>query len=379
MKNIVILGATGSIGTQTLDVVRRLPDQLRVVGLSAYKNLDLLRSQAAEFNVPESRLAYGENGNLVNLATQPNADLIVVAIAGAVGTEATLAALEHGKDVALATKEVLVAAGQIVTAAAAKSGAKILPIDSEHSAVFQCLQGSQKESLSRIWLTASGGPFREWSKEEIQNATLQDALNHPTWPSMGQKITIDSATLMNKGLETIEAHWLFEIPIDRIEVIIHPQSIVHSLVEFADSAILAQLGLPDMRLPIEYALMYPRRIDAGLPKMNVTELSNLTFAKPDRDRFPSLDLANRAGAVAGSLPAVLNAANEAAVSLFLAKQITFLAIMTLVERVMDAHTPFEQPTLDQITQSDTWARIKVNTLFAQDSSLHWKEYSSALN
>ncbi len=360
MKSIVILGATGSIGTQTLDVVHRLPDFLRVVGLSAYRNETLLRQQAAQFGVASGNLAWGDAADLVRLATLPEADLVVVSVAGAVGTAATVAALYAGKDVALATKEVLVAAGEIVTAAARKSGAKLLPIDSEHSAIFQCLQGQKPEYVSKLWLTASGGPFREWPAERLATATLADALNHPTWPSMGRKITVDSATLMNKALETIEACWLFDVPIDKVGVVVHPQSVIHSLVELCDGSLLAQLGLPDMRVPIEVALLYPERANFGAPRFDLlTQKTPLTFEAPDEARFPSLSLARRAAEVGGTLPAVMNGANEAAVAGFLDGKTAFPQIMGLTERVMDAHTVQPSPTLTQITRADEWARQTV--------------------
>ena len=364
MKNIVILGATGSIGTQTLDVARRLPDFLRVVGLSAYRSEALLREQAAQFGVPPDHLAWGEHADLVRLATLPEADLVVVSVAGAVGTAATIAALDAGKDVALATKEVLVAAGELVTAAARKIGAKLLPIDSEHSAIFQCLQGQKPEFVSKLWLTASGGPFREWPMERIQSATLADALNHPTWPSMGRKITVDSATLMNKALETIEACWLFDVPMEKVGVVVHPQSVIHSLVELCDGSLLAQLGLPDMRVPIEVALLYPERADFGAPKFDLlTQKTPLTFEAPDEVRFPSLSLARRAAAIGGTLPAVMNGANEAAVAGFLSGKMPFGEIMGLVERVMGFHAVQPSPTLAQIMAADEWARQQARQLW----------------
>jgi 1-deoxy-D-xylulose-5-phosphate reductoisomerase len=360
LKRIVILGATGSIGTQTLDVIRRLPERLRVVGLSAHRNEALLRKQAREFDVQTSALEWGEQADLVRLAQQSDADLVVVAVAGAVGTRATIAALEAGKDVALATKEVLVAAGALVMAAARANGVRVLPIDSEHSAVFQCLQNSKTEEVAKIWLTASGGPFRDWSQERIAQATLANALCHPTWPTMGRKITVDSATLMNKGLETIEAHWLFDVPMDHVSVIVHPQSVVHSLVEFRDGSLLAQLGLPDMRLPIEYALLYPERLDAGLPRLDLTQLGTpLTFEAPDAQRFPCLALAQWAAQAGGTAPAVLNAANEAAVGLFLEEKIRFADIPILIEHTLDAHVPMMAPSLDAISDADAWARCHV--------------------
>ncbi len=360
MKRIVILGATGSIGTQTLDVVRRLPERLRVVGLSAHRNKELLARQARELDVPVSALEVGDGADLVRLARLGNADLVVVAVAGAVGTRAAIAALEAGKDVALATKEVLVAAGELVMAAARANGVRVLPIDSEHSAVFQCLQGGRAAEVAKIWLTASGGPFREWSRERIARATLADALKHPTWPTMGRKITVDSATLMNKGLETIEARWLFDTPMDRVAVIVHPQSVIHSLVEFRDGSVLAQLGLPDMRLPIEYALLFPERLDAGLPRLDMTQLGTpLTFEAPDEGRFPCLALARHAAEVGGTMPAVLNAANEAAVGLFLEERARFVDIPALIEQTMDAHSPLPASSLEQITDADAWARCYV--------------------
>ncbi|MCW3062582.1 MAG: 1-deoxy-D-xylulose 5-phosphate reductoisomerase [Capsulimonas sp.] len=372
IKKLVILGSTGSIGTQTLDIVRRLPDRLQVVALSGHRNVELLKQQAEEFGVAPEWIESGDNADLERLATYPDADVVVVSVAGAVGTRATVAALRQGKDIALATKEVLVAAGEIVTRTARESGARLLPIDSEHSAIFQCLQGAPENSIAKILLTASGGPFREWSKERMQSVTLADALNHPTWPSMGRKITIDSATLMNKGLETIEARWLFDIPIDQVEVLVHPQSVVHSLVEYHDGAVIAQLGLPDMRLPIQYALLYPERVDSGLPRMDMTQLTKpLTFEAPDMDRFPSLLLARQASDAGGALPAVLNAANEAAVAQFLDAKITFPAIMTLVERTMHSHHPLEAPDLDQIAAADQWARLTVARLIDEDPSLQW--------
>ena len=360
LKNIVILGTTGSIGTQTLDVVQRLPDFLRVVGLSAYRNETLLQEQAQKFGISPANLEWGDAANLVRLATLPEADLVVVSVAGAVGTAATIAALEAGKDVALATKEVLVAAGELVTAAAKRSGAKLLTIDSEHSAIFQCLQGQNPRFVEKLWLTASGGPFREWSAERMATATVAETLNHPTWPSMGRKITIDSATLMNKALETIEAKWLFDVPIDKVGVVIHPQSVIHSLVELCDGSLLAQLGVPDMRVPIEVALLYPERADFGAPKFDLlAQTKPLTFEAPDESRFPSLGLARRAALAGGTLPAAMNGANEAAVAAFLDGKIAFPQIMGLTEKVMDAHTVQVSPTLSQITEADTWARQSV--------------------
>ena len=371
MKRVVILGATGSIGTQTLDVIRRLPDFLQVIGLSAHRNADLLREQAREFGVSQESLEFGDNADLTRLAALPDADIVVIAVAGAIGTEATIAALRAGKDVALATKEVLVAAGEIVMAAVRESEKRILPIDSEHSSIFQCLQGHKPEHVHRLWLTASGGPFREWTTAQMAQATVEDASHHPTWPNMGRKITIDSATLINKALEMIEARWLFDIPTERVGVVIHPQSVIHSLVELVDGSLLAQLGLPDMRVPIEYALLYPDRADLGVARFNLlAQEVGLTFAPPDEAKFPSLGLARRASLEGGTQPAVMNAANEAAVAFFLDNCITFPAITALIQRVMDAHTVSLHPTLEQITRADQWARKTTETLIAEDRSLH---------
>jgi len=361
LKRIVILGSTGSIGTQTLDVVRRLPEQLQVVGLSAYRNKILLRKQAQEFGLTDDALALGDGPQLARLATLAQADMVVVAIAGFAGTQVTLAALNAGKDVALATKEVLVAAGEIVMQAARDNNCRILPIDSEHSAIFQCLAGNSPASIANLWITASGGPFRgaEWTRERMAQATVAEALHHPTWPDMGRMILTYSATLMNKALEMIEARWLFDVPVEQVHVVIHPQSIVHSLVEFRDGVILAQLGLPDMRLPIEYALLYPERADAQLPRLNPLTLGTLTFEKPDEHRFPALGYARHAAQVGGTMPAVLNAANEEAVQMFLSNDIMFGEITDMVARAMDAHQALCMPTLAQISDADDWARRSV--------------------
>jgi len=367
LKRIVVLGSTGSIGTQTLDIVRRLPEQLQVVGLSAYRNKTLLREQAREFGVSDGALALGDGPPLARLATLAQADMVVVAVAGFAGTQATLAALSAGKDVALATKEVLVAAGEIVMQAARDNGCRILPIDSEHSAIFQCLAGSAPDSVANLWITASGGPFRspEWTRARMAQATVAEALHHPTWPTMGRMILIYSATLMNKALEMIEARWLFDVPVEHVQVVIHPQSIVHSLVEFRDGAILAQLGLPDMRLPIEYALLYPNRGNAHLPRLSPLEMGTLTFDKPDDDRFPAIGYARHAAQIGGTMPAVLNAANEEAVQMFLREEIGFGQITDLVARAMDAHQVVSAPTLAQISRTDQWARGQVRLIAAR--------------
>jgi len=378
MKRIVILGSTGSIGSQALDVVRRLPERFQVVGLAANNNAALLAEQANEFAVP--RVSIGKEALLGDLrarlrtkkgtesvltgiegmcalATLPEADLVVVAVAGAIGIAPTHAALKAGKDIALASKEVLVAAGEPTMALARARGAAILPIDSEHSAIFQCLQGAPEKSIERIFLTASGGPFRTVSKEALAEVTPEQALKHPTW-NMGGLVTINSATLMNKALEIIEAKWLFDVPVESVEVVVHPQSIIHSMVRFQDGSTLAQLGLPDMRLPIQYALVYPERVDTGLPRMERESFANLTFEAPDEEKFPALGLARQAVFQGGTMPAVMNAANEAAVGLFLERKLSFPGIMQSIAFAMERHTP-ASPTLENVLEADAWARRQV--------------------
>jgi 1-deoxy-D-xylulose-5-phosphate reductoisomerase len=360
---VVVLGATGSIGTQTLDVARRLgPERLRVVGLAAHRNAARLAEQAAEFGVSPERVVLTDTPEgtqrLIELARFDEADTVVVAVAGAAGLEATLAACDAGKRVCIATKEVLVAAGALVTAAARAGGATLLPIDSEHSALFQCLHGYRPDQLSRLYLTASGGPFRTWSAERIAAATIDDALNHPTW-RMGGKITIDSATLMNKGLEIIEACWLFGVDEAQVEVVVHPQSVVHSLVELTDGALLAQLGLPDMRLPIQIALLHPEKPDLGLPRLQPSQLAALTFEAPDTVRFPALTLAREAYRRGGTAPAALNAANEAAVAAFLKGTIGFSAIGSLTAAALESHAVLPADTLPAVLAADRAARAFV--------------------
>lgn len=378
MKRLVILGSTGSIGTQTLDIVRKLPGRFEIVGLAAHGNAELLAAQANEFRVPyvsigrdarraelEERLVgsdphpqvlVGVEG-MCALAGLPEADLIVVSVAGAIGIAPTQVAIEAGKDIALASKEVLVAAGEPTMALAKKTGSRLLPVDSEHSAIFQCLQGAPEQSIERILLTASGGPFRTVPREALKTVTPEQALKHPIW-SMGGLVTINSATLMNKALEVIEAKWLFDVPIQDVEVVVHPQSIVHSMVRFTDGSTVAQLGLPDMRLPIQYALVYPERVNTGLPRMELSAYANLTFEAPDEAKFPALGLARHAVTVGGTVPAVMNAANEAAVALFLEHKISYPEIMRRVEYVMNKHTP-GPPTLANILEADAWARRSV--------------------
>ena len=374
MKRLVILGSTGSIGTQVLDVVRRLPNPFEIVGLAANNNTELLAQQAREFQVPNvcvvNEARFGElreqlsaNSNLrllagiegmCEVAALPDADVVVVAVAGAIGIAPTHAALHAGKDIALASKEVLVAAGEITMNLARAQNARILPIDSEHSAIFQCVQGAPDKSIERLLLTASGGPFRTVPKEALAMVTPEQALKHPTW-TMGGLVTINSATLMNKALEIMEARWLFDVPIDDIEVVVHPQSIIHSMVRFTDGSTLAQLGLPDMRLPIQYALVYPERPNTDLPRMPLSAYANLTFEAPDEDKFPALAMARRASKTGGTLPAVMNAANEEAVALFLNRKLSYLGMGEKIAGAMDAHDSVE-PTLDNILQADAWAR-----------------------
>jgi 1-deoxy-D-xylulose-5-phosphate reductoisomerase len=373
LKHIAILGSTGSIGRQTLDIVRRLPYRLRVTALAAGSNAELVTEQALQFganvvalvdnvdarvldnSLPRSTERLYGVGSLEAIAVRPDVDIVVVAVNGAIGTRATIAALRAGKTVALATKEVLVAAGALVTSAAKVGGGHLVPIDSEHSGVLQCLLGASPKSVKKVWLTASGGPFRSWTDEQLSRASVGDALQHPTW-QMGKKVTIDSATMMNKGLETIEAKWLFDLDIDQVGVVVHPQSTVHALVQFNDGSVIAQLGHADMRLPIEYALLFPDRIDAGLPHLDVLSLGKLEFEPPDEQRFPCLRLARESSKRGGTAPAVLNAANEAAVRLFLRGQMSFLGIAETVERALEYHTVIEDPNLDQIFIADNWAR-----------------------
>ncbi|HOM71138.1 MAG TPA: 1-deoxy-D-xylulose-5-phosphate reductoisomerase [Armatimonadota bacterium] len=379
-KQISILGSTGSIGTQVLDVAERLPEMIEVVALAAHSNVDLLAQQALKFRPklvcigkkelePELRsLLDGSsievlagNEGWIAAATTDYADRVVVSVAGTPGLMPTLAAIDAGKEIALASKEVLVCAGEIVTQKAAQHGVKIVPIDSEHSAIFQCLNGEDVKSVEKIYLTASGGAFKDKTTEEMREVTPEQALSHPTW-RMGRKVTIDSATLMNKGLEIIEARWLFDIEPENIEVVIHPKSIVHSMVMFSDGSVMAQIGLPDMRLPIQYALLYPLRYDSGLPRVDILQVGSLEFSAPDTKRFPALKLAHEAARIGGTMPAVMNAADEVAVQLFLDRKISFLEIARLVERVMEMHNPISHPSLDEILSADGWAREQTSAL-----------------
>jgi len=378
MKNVVLLGSTGSIGTSTIKVAEDLPDRIRLLGLAAGNNVELLldqtrkhRPEAISVADPEKarelrnllgtacEVLCGSEG-LVKLATLPGADIVLIAIVGTAGLRPALAAIRAGKDIAVASKEILVMAGEIVIGEARKNGVRVLAVDSEHSAIFQCLDGKPSSSVRKLWLTASGGPFRNTPKEEFPNITVERALQHPSWV-MGRKITIDSATLFNKGLEMIEARWLFDIETARVGVVVHPQSIVHSMVEFVDGSLLAQLSTPDMCLPIQYALTYPDRAPSDRVQTDCPKIANLTFEEPDLERFPSLELAHRAGEVGGTLPAVLNAANEVAVEAFVKREINFPQITETVEWTMDAHEMVPHPTLDQILAADAWARKKALT------------------
>jgi 1-deoxy-D-xylulose-5-phosphate reductoisomerase len=373
-RRVLILGATGSIGDSAMRVVRAMPERLEVAGISGHSNSARLLELAREF--PSASVCAGDaasaaalarelgrpvvhgDGGLLELASRTEADIALVAIVGTAGLRPSLAALESGKDLAVASKEILVMAGEEVTAAAARTGRRILPVDSEHNAIFQCLEGKDPSTVKRLILTCSGGPFRNSPAAGIASVTPEQALRHPTW-SMGRKITIDSATLFNKGLEMIEAKWLFGVPMERIDVVIHPQSIVHSMVEFVDGSVLAQLGPTDMALPIQYALTWPERVAGPCVPLDLTALGKLEFEAPRRDLFPALDLARRAGTEGGTLPAVLNAANEAAVESFLSGTLPFPGIWQSVERAMDTVPFVEHPTLDQLVEADRAARAIV--------------------
>jgi 1-deoxy-D-xylulose-5-phosphate reductoisomerase len=383
VKAITLLGSTGSIGTQTLDIVAQYPEQFRIVGLTAGRNVTLLAQQIRQFKPeivaicdedkleelqsaiadldPQPILLAGESG-VVEVAQYGDAEAVVTGIVGCAGLLPTIAAIKAGKDIALANKETLIAGGPVVNPLIEKYGVKILPADSEHSAIFQCLQGIPAGGLRRIILTASGGSFRDLPIDKLAQVTVADALKHPNW-SMGQKITIDSATLMNKGLEVIEAHYLFGMDYDDIDIVIHPQSIIHSLIELQDTSVLAQLGWPDMRLPLLYALSWPERIQTDWPQLDLVKSGDLTFREPDHEKYPCMQLAYAAGRAGGSMPAVLNAANEQAVALFLAEKIQFLDIPKLIEKVCDKHQidNCETPALDDIWAADRWARQEVLT------------------
>lgn len=377
MKKIAILGSTGSIGTQTLEVVRENGD-IEVVSLAAGSNTELLEKQVREFH-PKVVCVYQEDraadlkerlkdetvkvvtgmDGLIEAACVPEAEIVVTAVVGMIGIRPTIAAIEAGKDVALANKETLVTAGHLIIPLAKEKGIRILPVDSEHSAIFQSLQGNAGNKIQKILLTASGGPFRGKKQEDLLNVKVEDALKHPNW-SMGRKITIDSSTMINKGLEVIEAKWLFDVSVDKIQVVVQPQSVIHSMVEYEDGSVIAQLGTPDMKLPIQYALYYPERRYLPGDRLDFWSLSHLDFEKPDLDTFYGLALAYEAGRAGGSMPTVLNAANELAVSMFLDRQITYLEIIEIIEDCMKAHKKIENPSLEQIlmTEQETYERIR---------------------
>jgi 1-deoxy-D-xylulose-5-phosphate reductoisomerase len=383
VKAITLLGSTGSIGTQTLDIVSEHPDKFRIVGLAAGRNVELFAAQIRQFRPqiaaisaaeklpelkeaikdlnPQPILLAGEAG-VIEVARYGDAQTVVTGIVGCAGLLPTIAAIEAGKDIALANKETLIAGAPVVLPLVEKHGVKLLPADSEHSAIFQCLQGVPKDGLRKILLTASGGAFRDWPVEKLATVKVADALKHPNW-SMGRKITVDSATLMNKGLEVIEAHYLFGVDYDNIEIVIHPQSIIHSLIELQDTSVLAQLGWPDMRLPLLYALSWPERIYTNWERLNLVKSGDLTFREPDHQKYPCMRLAYAAGRAGGSMPAVLNAANEQVVALFLDEKIHFLDIPKCIELVCDLHQNDhkQNPSLDDILAADKWARQAVFT------------------
>jgi 1-deoxy-D-xylulose-5-phosphate reductoisomerase len=376
VRNIAVLGSTGSIGRNALDVIRAI-EGIHVFGLSGHSRLDLLANQAAEFKpeyvvcsdpkcardislseFPQTNFLWGQEA-LIELASHPQVDMVLAAIVGSAGLASTYAAVQAGKTVALANKETLVMAGDLITQLAKKTGATILPVDSEHSALFQCLNGNGSNDVRRLILTASGGPFRDWDLAQLRLVTVAQALAHPTW-EMGKKITIDSATMMNKALEVIEARWLFDIPADRIEIVVHPQSIVHSMVEFCDGSTLAQLGSPDMKLPIQYALTYPDRVIGSATRMDWTQPQTMEFFPPDLERFPALELGFEVAQKGGTSGPVLNAANEVAVMAFLNGEIAFTDIASACREVLDQHNFESHPTWQQILSSDQWAREEIS-------------------
>lgn len=362
-RRVVILGATGSIGQSALKVARDIPDRMEVVGMSAHRNAEALAAAAKEFPGARCVRTDGPDGieRLVELATMPEADLVLVAIVGTAGLKPALAAIEAGKDLAVASKEILVMAGEAVMRAAGKTGVRILPVDSEHNAIFQCLEGREISAVRRLILTCSGGPFRHTPREEFEAITPERALRHPTW-QMGKKITVDSATLFNKALEMIEARWLFGVPIDRVEVVVHPQSIIHSMVEFVDGSTLAQMSHSDMCFPIQYAVTWPDRVPNSLEPLDFAKLARLDFEAPRRKDFPALDLAAEAGERGGTLPAVLNAANEIAVDAFLSGKIRFPKIWEIVAEVMAGCPHAEHPGLDELIEADRLARALASGL-----------------
>lgn len=379
MKRITLLGSTGSIGTQTLDIVAEYPQEFQIVGMTAGGNIDLFAQQIRQFqpeivaiandrkvgelkeaiaDLPQPPIMLAGAEGIETVAAYGDAEAVVTGIVGCAGLLPTIAAIKAGKNIALANKETLIAGGEVVVPLVKKYGVKLLPADSEHSAIFQCLQGVPKNGLRRIILTASGGAFRDRPTSEMANVTVADALKHPNW-AMGKKITIDSATLMNKGLEVIEAHYLFDVDYDHIEIVIHPQSIIHSLIELTDTSVLAQLGIPDMRLPLLYALSYPDRLPTQWERLDLVKCGTLTFRAPDHQKYPCMDLAYAAGRAGGTMPAVLNAANEQVVELFLQERIRYSQIADLIKYVCDRHDCVSHPELEDILAADRWARSTV--------------------
>jgi 1-deoxy-D-xylulose-5-phosphate reductoisomerase len=386
MKNVVVLGSTGSIGTSTAMVAEDLPDWVRLVGLGAGANSELLMEQTLKFQpeaiaIRDSKTAvdmqetlgtktqvYSGSEGLLKLATLESADIVLIAIVGTAGLQPALAAIRAGKDIAVASKEILVMAGETVMSEARKYGVRVLAVDSEHSAIFQCLDGKPNESIRNLWLTASGGPFRDkekWPKECFPEITVEKALKHPSW-EMGRKITIDSSTLFNKGLEMIEARWLFDIEMDRVQVVVHPQSVIHSMVEYVDGSFISQLSSPDMCLPIQYALTYPDRAPSQRVETNFAKLGQLTFEEPDTERFPAIGLARDAGTRGGTLPAVMNAANEIAVDAFCDRKIRYDQITSTVAQTMARHDLVEHPELEAIMDADQWARREAASIVNAD-------------
>ncbi|MBM7613697.1 1-deoxy-D-xylulose-5-phosphate reductoisomerase [Alkaliphilus hydrothermalis] len=379
-KNICILGSTGSIGKQALEVVAQHPEKFKILGLAAMRSIDDLETQIHQFQ-PKVVAVYDEEKalelrsrvqgrikivagmeGLIEVATLEGAEMILNSVVGSVGVLPTLEAIKSNKQVALANKETLVVAGEYIMKEVKKHGIKMIPVDSEHSAIFQCLQGEEENSLSKIILTASGGPFRERRKEELVKVKSRDALKHPNW-SMGRKISIDSATLMNKGLEVIEAKWLFDVDVDKIDVVVHPQSIIHSMIELEDASVIAQLGLPDMKLPIQYAFTFPRRFEGNLPKLDLKEIGQLTFYDVDNDKFPCLSLAYEALKIGGTMPCVVNGANEILVEYYLQDKIGFYDIPKYIEKAMTNHKAFTYQSIDEILEVDQWVRKWVTSQF----------------
>ena len=384
MKRVILLGSSGSIGESTCKVARALPDTMKLVGLGVAKSGERVLEQAREFGVkavavsdlvsaekvkkdlPQGTKLYPGVEGLTRMVEETEADMVLVAVVGTAGLAPALAALRTGKDLAVASKEILVLAGSAVMGEAKKNKRQVLPVDSEHNAIFQCLEGAKSQEVRKIILTASGGPFRKSSSEDLKKVTVAQALKHPTW-SMGKKITIDSATMFNKGLEMIEAHWLFGLPMNQVDVVVHPQSIVHSLVEFVDGSVLAQLSVTDMCFPIQYAVTYPERRPSGLPPLDLAKIGSLTFEAPDEKRFPALRLARESGEAGGTLPGVFNAANEVAVEAFLEEKISFPRIWEMVETVMSAHRNEKRPDLATIIAADQWARAQAKVALKASS------------